>query len=150
MSFTWLYIMYQVKLTKYNKAGKLNPNLYIIYRWKESKKDKWVWELLFFQFCNFFFLIARFWCETPIFFNLRKDWRLLLGGIKHLRRAWVRAALAHEVFDFVSKKKVKKFRFWMKIGFWLDCLRGPGGDKNFLWLWQKTVMIDDFLICNFL
>ena len=116
---------------------------------KKQRKRNGCENCCFFSFATFF-LIARFWCETPIFFNLRKDWRLLLGGIKRLRRAWVRAALAHEVFDFVSKKKVKKFRFWMKIGFWLDCLRGPGGDKNFLWLWQKTVMIDDFLICNFL
>ena len=69
-------------------------------------------------------------------FNFRKDWRLLLGGIKRLQRrivykiwAWVRATLAYEVFDFVSKKQVKKFEFWMKIGFGPHCLRGMDVSK---------------------
>ena len=34
----------------------------------------------------------------------------------------------------------------MKIGFGPNCLRGLGGDEIFLWLRQKTVMIDDFFI----
>ena len=101
------------------------------------------WESLHFQFCSIFFYCSILMWNTDVF-NFRKDWRLLLGGIKRLQRrivykicAWVRATLAYEVFDFVSKKQVKKFEFWMKIGFGPHCLRGMDVSKNKFFLQLK-------------
>ena len=105
------------------------------------------WELLHFQFCSIFFFIAQFWCETLMFLILEKIEGFFWVGsnVYNLQRrivyiiwAWLRATLAYEVFDFVSKKQVKKFEFWMKIGFGPHCLRGDvSKNKFFLQLKRK-------------